>query len=279
MKQQFRSSAAFRSPQRLGRRMITVSTGLPSQALTTNRVRGMKGFPSFAAHLVPGLLLIGLVSFGKPCVAQEVDAPRGGSGSVFAPSGYLEVNAPIQKQVALRFYGFYIGDLKAPVGQVDVPIRATKFLTITPSYMYYSVPASGLNKLAPEPAGFADSYGEHQFRIDGTVGFSLRKFQISVRNMYVRRFRPNPADDINRYRGRLMISHPLAVQHHIWQPFAAYETYYDGGGAGWSKDRVWAGVTLPLMKQVWFQPSFMWEKSDGTKDVNYLLFGLIVNTK
>ena len=251
--------------------------------LTTNRIRGkgMKGFPRFAAHLVPGLLLIGLVSYGRPCAAQEVDAPdaHSGSGSVLAPSGYLELIAPLDKRVALRAYGFYIGDLKTPVAQFEVPVRATRFLTITPSYMYYSVPASGLNKLAPEPAGFTDSYGEHQFRIDGTVGFSLRKFQIAVRNMYVRRFRPSGADDINRYRGRLMISHPLAVQHSIWQPFAAYEATYDGGGAGWSKDRVWAGVTLPLTKQVSFQPSYLWEKSDGLKDVDYLMFGLIVNTK
>jgi hypothetical protein len=97
--------------------------------------------------------------------------------------------------------------------------------------------------------------------------------------MYVRRFLPAPREDINRYRGRVMISHPLAVQHHIWQPFAAYEATYDGGGAGWSKDRVWAGVTLPLTKQVSFQPSYLWEKSDGLKDVDYLMFGLIVNTK
>ncbi|HEY8196907.1 MAG TPA: DUF2490 domain-containing protein [Gemmatimonadales bacterium] len=241
----------------------------------------MKGFPGFAAQLVPGLLLIGLVSLGRPCVAQEVDAPGAstGSGSVFAPSGYLELIAPVHERIALRAYGFYIGDLKTPVAQFEVPIRATKFLTITPSYMYYSVPASGLNELAPEPAGFTDSYGEHQVRIDGTVGFSLRKFQIYVRNMYVRRFRPNQAGDINRYRGRLMIAHPLAVQRHIWQPFAAYEATYDGGGAGWSKDRVWAGVTLPLTKQVSFQPSYLWEKSDGLKDVDYLMFGLIVNTK
>jgi len=241
----------------------------------------MKGFSSFATHLAPGLLLIGLVSFGRPCAAQEVDVPGAGtgSGSVFAPSGYLELIAPLHQQVALRAYGFYIGDLKAPVAQFEVPVRATKFLTITPSYMYYSVSASGLNKLAPEPAGFTDSYGEHQFRIDGTVGFSVRKFQISIRNMYVRRFLPAPADDINRYRGRLMISHPLAVLSHIWQPFAAYEAYYDGGGAGWSKNRVWAGVTLPLMKQVSFQPSYLWEKSDGLKDVNYLMFGLIITTK
>lgn len=240
----------------------------------------MKGFPSFAPHLVPGLLLIGLVSFGRPCVAQEVDAPSGsGSGSVFAPSGWLELIIPVHSRITVKPYGFYIGDLKTPVSQVDVSIRATKFLTITPSYMYYSVPASGLNRLAPEPAGFTDSYGEHQFRIDGTVAFSVRKFEISVRNMYVRRFRPTPADDSDRYRGRLMIAHPLAVRGQTWKPFASYETYYDGGGGGWNKDRVWAGVTLPLMRQVSFQPSYMLEMSEGLNDVHYLLFGLIVSTK
>lgn len=240
----------------------------------------MRRFTRLALDLVPGFLVIGFVSLGRPCVAQEVDAPSGsGSGSVFAPSGWLELIAPVHQRIALKLYGFYIGDLKAPVGQVDVSIRATKFLTITPSYMYYSVPASGLNKLAPEPAGFTDSYGEHQFRIDGTVAFSVRKFEISVRNMYVRRFRPTPADDSNRYRGRLMIAHPLAVRGQTWKPFASYETYYDGGGGGWNKDRVWAGVTLPLMKQVSFQPSYMVEMSKGLNDVHYLLFGLIVSTK
>jgi hypothetical protein len=33
------------------------------------------------------------------------------------------------------------------------------------------------------------------------------------------------------------------------------------------------------MKQVAVQPSYLWERSDGLKDVNYLLFGLIVSTK
>jgi hypothetical protein len=217
----------------------------------------------------------------RPCVAQEVDAPtaRSGSGSVVAPSGWLELIVPVQQRIALKLYGFYIGDLKTPVAQVDVTIRATKFLTITPSYMHYTVPASGLNELAPEPVGFTDSYSENQFRIDGTVGFSLRKFEISVRNMYVRRFLPGAAGDLNRYRGRIAIAHPVMVRGSSWKPFASYETYYDGGGGGWDKDRLWAGVTLPLMKQVSLQPSYMWERSDGIKNVHYLLFGLIVSTK
>jgi hypothetical protein len=245
----------------------------------------MQGFTRFALHLVPGFLVIGLVSRGGPCAAQEVDVPpeHAGSGSVTAPSGWLELIVPVHPRITLKPYGFYIGNVKVPVGQLDVTVRATRFLTITPSYMYYSVPASGLNKLAPEPVGFTDSYHEHQFRIDGTVTFSLRKFEISVRNMYVRRFRPTRLDDIYRYRGRLMIAHPLAVQGHSWKPFASWETYYDGGGTirggGWNRDRVWAGVTLPVIKHVLFQPSYLWERSDGIKNIHYLLFGLIVSTR
>ena len=127
--------------------------------------------------------------------------------------------------------------------------------------MYYSVPASGLNKLPPQPGEFTDSYDEHQFRIDGTVAFAVRKFEISGRNMYVRRFRPAPANDTNRYRGKIAIAHPLTVRGRIWKPFAAYETYYERDG-GWNRERIWTGVTLPLNKRVFFQPSYMWEKSE-----------------
>ena len=164
------------------------------------------------------VLVACVVSLGAPCAAQEVDPPTPplmqveGRGSVFAPSAWLVTDVPVQKQIDLKLYGFYIGELNTPVAQVDVPIRTTKFLTVTPSYMYYSVPASGLNKLPPQPGSFADSYKEHQFRIDGTVPFAIRKLEISARNMYVRRFRPSPAGDTNRYRGRIAIAYPLAIQ-------------------------------------------------------------------
>ena len=134
------------------------------------------------------------MSMGAPCAAQEnVYLPTvpvapdvgDGRGSLFAPSGWLVLSTPVQQQIDLKLYGFYIGRLDTPVAQVDVPIRTTKFLTVTPSYMYYSVPESGLNKLPPQPGEFTDSYDEHQFRIDGTVAFAVRKFEISGRNMYV----------------------------------------------------------------------------------------------
>ena len=200
----------------------------------------MRGLTRFARYLVPSVLVVCVISLGAPCAAQEVDPPTvpaapdagDGRGSLFAPSAWLVLSTPVQKQIDLKLYGFYIGELQVPVAQVDLPIRMAKFLTVTPSYMDYSVPASGLNKLTPQPGAFTDSYEEHQFRIDGTVAFAVRKFEISARNMYVRRFRPTPADDINRYRGRIAIAHPLAVKGRIWKPFASYETFYEGAMVG-----------------------------------------------
>jgi hypothetical protein len=243
----------------------------------------MRALTRLTRSLVAGALAICAISLAAPCAAQEVDPPTppgagDGRDALLAPSGWVMLSAPVQERIALKFSGFYIGELDTPVAQVDVPIRTTKFLTVTPSYMYYSVPASGLNKLPPQPGSFADSYQEHQFRIDGTVPFAIRKLEISARNMYVRRFRPSPTGDANRYRGRIAIAHPIAVQGRIWKPFASYETYFEQKG-GWNRDRFWTGVTLPLKNGVLFQPSYMWESSKGNRDVHYLLFGLIVRTR
>jgi hypothetical protein len=229
-------------------------------------------------------MAICLFSLGALCVAQEVDVPAGGrgSGSVVAPSGWAELIAPVQKRIDLKFYGFYIGEAKAPAAQFDATFRATKFLSITPSYLYYSNAPSGLNELANRTPEFTSTYVEHQFRIDGTVMFSIHKFEISERNMYVRRFLPTytyagkslPEKEINRYRNKIAVAYPLTVMGHVWKPFASYEAFYDQG-SGWTKNRVWTGVTVPIEKHVSFQPSYMYDSNNGSKDLKYLMFGLI----
>jgi Protein of unknown function (DUF2490) len=243
----------------------------------------MQGFTRSALHIAPTFLVLWLIVFGGRCVAQEVDVPSGrGSGSVVAPTGWAELIAPVHQRIDLKFYGFYIGELKAPSAQFDATFRATKFLSITPSYLYYSVPADGLNELANRSPGFTRTIQEQQFRIDGTLAFRIRKFEISERNMYVRRFLPTytyagrtlPEKEINRYRNQIAVAHPLPVMGHIWKPFASYEAFYDEG-SGWTKNRARTGVTIPLEKHVSFQPSYMWESTNGTKDLHYLMFGLI----
>jgi Protein of unknown function (DUF2490) len=244
-------------------------------------------FTSFARYLAPGVLVACVVLLGTPCAAQEVDVPTNGrgGGSVVAPTGWVELIAPVQERVDLKLYGFYIGEVKAPSAQVDATIRVTKFLSITPSYLYYSVPPSGLNELANRSQRFTHRYDENQFRIDGTVMFSIHKFEISDRNMYVARFLPTyayagqslPEKEINRYRNRIAVAYPLTVKGHSVKSFASYEAFYDQK-SGWTKNRVWTGVTVPLEKHVAFQPSYLWEGTNGIKDLNYLMFGLIFRT-
>ena len=62
------------------------------------------------------------------------------------------------------------------------------------------------------------------------------------------------------------------------KPFASYEAFYERA-AGRNKDRLWTGVTLPITPRVLIQPSYMFESGPGSRDVHYMLFGLIVNTR
>jgi hypothetical protein len=247
----------------------------------------MQRFVSVMRRVVTSVLVIWSVSLAAPCAAQELDVPATpatpdaseGRGSVFVPGGFLGLSTPAGDRAALNVYGFYYGEVAVPVAQVDVPVRMTTFLTITPSYLYYEVPPSGLDKATEQPAGFTDTLEENQFRIDGTVKFSVRKLEISDRNMYVRRFRQ--AGDIDRYRQRIAVAHPVVVDGHIWKPFASFEAFYDRGNGGWTRNRVMAGVTLPLLTHVSFQPSYIRDnyRIRGLRDVNYLQFGVIVSTK
>jgi hypothetical protein len=247
----------------------------------------MRTLTTFARYLLPGFLVVGLIAVGAPCAAQEVETPSppaapdaaDGRGSVFVPGSFVGVIAPLQDRIALNLYGFYYGEVKTPVVQVDVPIRATTFLTITPSYLYYQVPPSGLDTATEPGTGFTDTFEEAQFRIDGTVKVAVRGFEISDRNMYVRRFRST--NDINRYRQRIGIAHPLTVDGHTWKAFANYEAFYERQNGGWNRNRVSAGVTLPLQKRVSLQPSYIWESNRirGLRSINYLQLGVIISTR
>ena len=247
----------------------------------------MQRLVSVMRRVVTRVLVIWLVALAAPCAAQELDAPAApaapdagdGSGPVFVPGGFLGLVTPVRDRIALNVYGFYYGEVAVPVAQVDVPVRIAKFLSVTPSYLYYEVPPSGLAKASAYPARFADTFEENQFRVDGTLKFSIHAFEISDRNMYVRRFRPT--DEINRYRHRIAIAHPVAVNGRVWKPFVSYEAFYERTNGGWNRNRVMAGTTLPLLKHVACQPSYIWEHNRvrGLRDVNYLQFGLIVSSK
>ena len=164
----------------------------------------------FARYLVPSVLVVcadvarRAVCCPRSGAAGSAPDAGDGRGSLFVPGGFLGVVAPVHDRVSVNLYGFYYGEVDAPVAQVDVPIRTTRFLTITPSYLYYEVPPSGLDTASQRPAGFTDTFEENQFRIDATVKFSVRAFEISSRSMFVRTVpsdrRHQPLSPANRDR-------------------------------------------------------------------------------
>ena len=97
--------------------------------------------------------------------------------------------------------------------------------------------------------------------------------------MYVRRFRPDGAADVNRYRGRIAIAHPVAVGGRTVKPFASYEAYYERQAPAGTGIGSGPASRCRSNRRVLIQPSYMWESSSGSRDVHYLLFGLIVNTR
>ena len=64
----------------------------------------MRGLTTFARYVSPSVLVACVVSLGWPCTAQEVDVPNNGrgSGSVTAPTGWVELIAPVQQRVDLK---------------------------------------------------------------------------------------------------------------------------------------------------------------------------------
>ena len=248
----------------------------------------MRAFTRFARYLVPSALVVYLMSLAAPCAARRrrrcTDFPAApdlgdGRGSVFAPSAWVVLSTPVRKQIDLKLYGFYIGDLDVPVTQVDVSVRATKFLTITPSYLYNWIPPKGLNEIASQPRAFTDSYQEHQARIDGTFTFPIRKFEISARNMFVRRFREGPATISTAIAVGFQSHIPSRLKVTSGNPLPHTKPFMSAAMVAGTECASGPGVTVPLNRHVFFQPSYMWERSDGSRDLQDLLLGLTVSTK
>jgi len=62
----------------------------------------MKRFTRFALRHVLSLVIC-LLSFGGLCFAQEPpEVAVGGRGSVFAPSGWLELIVPVQNRIVVK---------------------------------------------------------------------------------------------------------------------------------------------------------------------------------
>ena len=125
---------------------------------------------------------------GSTCSAQEIESSGKNGSALFSNANYLELSVPVTGRVGVNMYGFYLGNVRVSIPLLEVPINVQKHFTITPSYLFVSVPPSTLTLLTGESV--SSTYRENQFRLAGTLFTTFHRFTLSERNMYVRRFTP-----------------------------------------------------------------------------------------
>jgi hypothetical protein len=218
------------------------------------------------------LFLISLAGLG---IAQEVEGNGKSCGAIFSPADYLEITTPVTSHVTLNVYGFYLGNLRTSIALLEVPMTLQKHFMIAPGYLFVNVPPSGLSLLTNHIAN--QSYHENQFRLAGTALTAWHRFNLADRNMYVRRF--TPTSQINRYRNKIYVSHPLSLGSYRVSPFVFDEVYHDFAPGKWLR-RNWfvAAVDMPINRHLTFQPSYIRQDDQYLRSVNFLGLALIIRT-
>lgn len=213
------------------------------------------------------------LTFSAP--AQELEGSGKNGGAIFSPTDYAEISTPLSDRVGLNAYGFYLGNVKAGIALLETPVRVSKHISFTSSYLYIKVPAAGLSLLTGEPE--STPYEEHQFRQAATFSATWNHFTFSVRNMYVRRF--TPTGDVNRYRNKIYVARQLSLGSYRCSPFIFDEVYHDFAPGGWLR-RNWivGGVDMPVNRYLTFQASYIRQDDEYLRSVNFLGAGLIVRT-
>src|SRR5215471_21268489 len=218
------------------------------------------------------LFLLSLAGLG---IAQEVEGNGKSSGAIFSPADYVEITTPVTSRVTVNTYGFYLGNLRTSIALLEVPTTLQKHFMVTPGYLFVNVPPSGLSQLSNHMAN--QSYRENQFGLAGTALTTWHGFTLSDRNMYVRRFMPT--SQINRYRNKIYVSHPLSLGSYRVNPFVFDEVYHDFVPGKWLR-RNWfvAAVDMPINRHLTFQPSYIRQNDQYLRSVNFLGLALIIRT-
>lgn len=112
---------------------------------------------------------------------------------------------------------------------------------------YFSL-ATGVLYRREEAVKGAPHY-ETRLSIAAIFSKTFAKFTFRDRNQFEHRLRNN-RNDINVYRQRIQISHPLTYHKKEWiTPFISEEGYYDLTGKSWVLNEFYAGVTRKFNKR------------------------------
>lgn len=147
-----------------------------------------------------------------------------------------QIVVPMRKRVDMMLFGVLrMGrDLARPVderGGAGVALKANKFLTIIPTWLY----------VAQQRPAAISKVTEHRLIFNATFNFPLGKFAFTDRNLIEKRLRHGSAD-FTVYRNRLQLDHPARLGSLKFRVFVADEVWYDSLQNAWFRNRISAGI-------------------------------------
>jgi Protein of unknown function (DUF2490) len=125
-----------------------------------------------------------------------------------------------------------------------------KYLTIAPNYLY----------IATQPFKGRRVW-ESRLSLPVTLRFGVKKFRLSDRNLFERRFR-NPGATSTRYRNRFQVEHPIGPKELGLSLYAANEVYYDWSVNRWVRNRFTIGASKVFNKH-FTQDFYYLRQNDG----------------
>ena len=153
----------------------------------------------------------------------------------------INLSVALNERVSLLAFGtLHVGqdvsDLNEEQAGVGLKFALNKYFSLSPAYRYSRGQPPGRSHVR-EHRGFLD------FNARMPLG---DKFQLSDRNRgEIRRINGVTS---GRYRNRLQIERPFRISEHKVIPYLADEVFYDTRFHIWNRNRIYAGVRVPLNK-------------------------------
>src|SRR4051794_16465823 len=157
----------------------------------------------------------------------------------------ISLAVPISKTVDFVLLGTVRNgrNITRPVDErvgLGFSFKRGKYLTFFPTYLHIDMqPFEGRRVF------------EERVSVPAIVRIPVKRFNVSDRNMFERRFR-SPSVDATRYRNRFQVDHPLGPSKQKISLFVADEIFYDWSFNAWVRNRFTVGMTKVVNKHLTF---------------------------
>jgi hypothetical protein len=154
----------------------------------------------------------------------------------------VQITVPLKKWVDLVASGQLrlgrnLTDFVDERGGMGLVFKVNQYLSLSPGYLH----------IATQPTSSRKAF-ENRLNFAATVQFPLGRFTVTDRNLFERRLR-SPVDS-TRYRNRIQIATPLPFKRAKLNLYLAEEVFYDWSVTDWVRNRVSAGVTRKMNKNL-----------------------------